>query len=66
MVGGEVHVLDTEMGTLEQAEPSAIQQNGHQSGSVLELVDDGADLVPGEHHGKSLASFRADHVVEPW
>jgi len=66
LVGSEVHILDAKAGALKEAEPRAIEQDGHQSGRPLELTDHGAHLVPGEDNGESFASFGADHVVEPW
>jgi len=65
LIGGEVHVLHSEAGTLEQTQPCAVEQDGHEPRRALELSDDGTNLLTSQDDGEPLAALGADHVVKP-
>ena len=65
LIGGEVHVLHPEAGTLEQTQPCAVEQDGHEPRRALELSDDGTNLLTSQDDGEPLAALGADHVVKP-
>src|SRR5437867_1534731 len=65
LIGGEVHVLHPETGTLEQTQPCALEQDGHEPRRALELSDDGTNLLASQDDGEPFAALGADHVVKP-
>ena len=65
LVRGEINVLRAQPRALEQAEPSAVQQEAHQGRLADELCEDGTDLIPGQHDGQSLGALRPDDAVNP-
>jgi len=65
LIRREVDVLDPEPRALEQAEASAVEQEAHQARHAVKSIENGPDLVPGQHNREPLRALRPDDVVEP-
>ena len=61
----EVDVLDAEARAFEQAQAGAVEEQRHETGNAVEVLEDGPDLVAGHDDGQVLRAPGADEVVEP-
>ena len=58
-------VLDADAGALEHAKARAVEQEGHQPRRAVQLAEDCAHLLPGQHDGEPRCTLGADQPVEP-
>src|SRR5947209_490319 len=65
LVHREVDVLHSQAGALEQAQPGAVEQTGHEAWRPVQLGDDCANLVASQDNRQVLRSPRPNDVVEP-
>jgi hypothetical protein len=65
LVSLEVDVLHSQPGTFEEAQPSTVEQTGHQLDGAGQTVEDGAHFFPRENHRQVLRMLGAHEIVEP-
>jgi hypothetical protein len=61
----EVDVLHPQPAALQQSQPCAVEQIGHQPRGARQALEDRAYLVPAQDDGQPFRSSRADQVVHP-
>lgn len=61
----EVDVLHAQAAAFQQPEPGPVEESGLEVGRACELGQQGAGLVAGQHHGKTVRAPRAHDVLEP-
>src|SRR5207245_5308561 len=65
LVRREIDVLDPQAAAFEEAEPRAVEEQRHQAGRAIQLLEDRPDLLAGEDRGQVLRAFGTDEAVEP-
>lgn len=65
LVRHEVHILDPQPGTLEEAQPGPVHQERHPARHPVETLQNGADLVAAQDDAEPLWALRAYDVVQP-
>src|SRR6059058_4423025 len=65
LVRREIDVLDPQAAAFEESEPRAVEEQRHQAGRAIQLLEDRPDLLAGEDRGQVLLAFGTDEAVEP-
>ena len=60
----EVDTLHAEAQTLHETHAGAVEESEHNPGNAIDVAEDRAHLVAGQHHRESAAALGTNHVFE--